>query len=75
MSRPRYRVFISLQKDNSFRYYFEDTDPPCLRGKINAKDYTRPMLYDGEKKDFVYMMNPHDAIVYCNELNEKEDAK
>lgn len=66
--RPRYRVFISLQKDNSFRYYFEDTEPPY-------KNMGRVMLYDGGKKDFVYMMNPHDAIVYCNELNEKEETK
>jgi hypothetical protein len=72
MSKPRYKVFISLQKDGSYRYYFEDTDPPF---KYKDKYDGQVFLYEGAKKDFVSMVNPHDAIVFCNELNEREQNK
>ena len=69
MNRPRYKVFISLQKDGSYRYYFEDTDPPFDKQTHKGQVF----LYEGAKKDFVSMVNPHDAIVFCNELNSDKE--
>lgn len=73
--RPRYRIFISKPKDGNISYYFEDTDPPHKTGKQDGKDYGMTFLYDGGKRDFVSMRDAHDAIVFCDELNAKDQAE
>jgi hypothetical protein len=68
MSRPRYRIFIGSNSNEPTKrlYYFEDTDPPFkYKDKYNGQVF----LYDGGKKDFVFMQDAHDAIIFCQELN------
>jgi len=65
---PIYSVLISkAEKNGSVAYFFQcndpETDPP--EGAIL---YGKMVLYCGT--DFVKMRDPHDAIVFCNYLNE-----
>jgi len=65
---PIYSVFIgSKDKDGNVAYYFQckepETDQPegvILKGKT--------MLCSGG--NFIKMRDPHDALVFCNYLNE-----
>jgi hypothetical protein len=66
--RPTYSVLIGTRdKDGNVAYFFQcndpETDPPegaILDGK--------KVLYCGT--DYVKMRDPHDALVFCNYLNE-----
>ena len=77
--RPRYRILVGSGHTSPVKvetlYYFEDTDPPHKTGKQDGKDYGMTCLYDGGKRDFVSMRDAHDAIVFCNELNAKDQAE
>ena len=66
---PRYSIWVSLDKaKNETLYYFKDNSVQP-QGKKEGVQYGTPLLY---KDGFFSMRDPHDAIVFCNYLNEQE---
>ena len=76
MSKYFYKILILEDKTNpkKLRYYFENVNPD-LQNKVNGRIFGRNVLYDNEKKDWVCINNAHDAIVFCNWLNNEEASK
>jgi len=73
MSRLRYQIFIGKDsKDGSrIQYYFEDTFVETKKDETFMVG--RRMLY--KDNGFVTYENAHDAIVFCNWLNDEENRK
>ena len=73
MSRLRYQIFIGKDsKDGSrIQYYFEDTF--AERKDDKGLNFGKRMLY--RDNGFVAYENAHDAIVFCNWLNNEENRK
>jgi hypothetical protein len=66
---PRYSIWVSLDKaKNETLYYFKDNSVQP-QGKKEGVQYGTPLFY---KDGFFSMRDPHDAIVFCNHLNEQE---
>lgn len=68
---PRYSIWVSLDKaKNETRYLFKDNCEDAKRDRKGANfGVGIPLLY---KDGFFSMRDPHDAIIFCNYLNEEE---
>ena len=68
----RYSIWISVDKTKGeTRYLFKDNSIQP-QGNKDGIQYGTPIVFFGDC--FFSMKDPHDAIMFCNYLNEQEGA-
>lgn len=69
---PRYSIWVSLDKANKVTLYYFRDNSVHPQGEKEGVQYGTPLLY---KDGFFSMRDPHDAIIFCNYLNEQEGGR
>ena len=76
-NRPRYSVYVGRKSVDAgiyeSCYLFRDH---AGEGETDASDtLVKGVSFLYRDKDFVSMKDPHDAIIFCRELNAAEEAR
>ena len=70
MKPIRYSIWVSVDKSkDETRYFFRDNSVNP-QGKKDGIEYGTALVFFGD--GFFSMRDPHDAIVFCNYLNENQ---
>ena len=69
MSCPRYSIWVSVEKNSGETKYLFVDNSMTHQGKKDGIDYGTPVVFFGD--GFFAMRDPHDAIMFCNYLNDK----
>ena len=70
---PRYSICVSHDKSKGETLYLFKDNSIEPQGKKDGIHYGTPVFF--YKDGFFSMRDPHDAIIFCNYLNEQEGGR